>query len=201
MKDLRVLVIDDEMLIARDLQRILKRLELTNIGIANNSEEVLELYPTFKPHLVLCDINLEEPKDGISLAAEILENLNTQIIFITAHSDENYLARAGELNPLSYILKPFNKDQVMATVKVALANKEVMEGGTVKQNYRELLTATELKILRLIADGGTTAGIADQLFVSKKTVENHRANISRKLDLEKKNNALLTWAMDHKYEL
>lgn len=202
MNDTRVLIIDDEMVIARDLQRILRRMDLKDIQIANSSEEAFEIASSFRPHLILCDINMEEKKeDGITIAEKITSNLKTHIIFITAHADQKYLDRAGELNPLSYILKPFKEEQVTASIKIALTKPEVQEGGEQKKDYIRLLTPSELKILKYIAMGKTTGTIAAELFVSKKTVENHRSNICKKLDLQAQNNSLLKWAVEHKNEL
>ncbi len=201
MTNLRILIVEDEMIIARDLQRTLQEIGIEQIEIANGFEEALDLYVGLKPHLVLCDINLEEENDGITLSEKIINELNTHIIFITAHSDQQYLERAAKLNPLNYIVKPFKKEQIIATVQMSMANKKVIEGGSEKRNYIENLTPSEIRILKLISNGLTTSNIAEQLFISKKTVENHRANISRKLELDSKNNSLLTWAIEHKEEL
>lgn len=202
MNDTKVLIIDDEMVIARDLQRILRGMGLKRIEIANSSKEAFEISASFKPHLMLCDINMEEKKeDGISIAKKIADTIKTHTIFITAHAEQKYLERAGELDPLGYLLKPFKEEQVAASIKIALAKPEVQKGGEQKKDVIRLLTPSELKILKAIATGKTTSAIASELFISQKTVENHRANICRKLGLTGKSNSLLTWAVEHKNEL
>ena len=201
MSNCRVLILDDEIVIARDLQRILKRLGVGEVEVINSSEEMLGIYLEFKPQLILCDINLEEPnEDGISLCEQIIQNLNTNIIFITAHSDKAYLERASMIKPLNYLLKPFEEKQVTASIKMALSKPEVQKSGLLKQNYANLLTESEYKILKQISENKTTSEIASQLFISPKTVENHRRNISQKLGLEARNNSLLSWALEHKKE-
>ena len=202
MNEFRVLILDDEIVIARDLQGIVQGMGVHAVEIATSTQEMRELYLKFKPHLVLCDINLEEKNsDGITLSHEILRNLNTHIIFITAHADHNYLERASSVKPLNYLLKPFDEKQVEASVKMALARPEVQKGGTEKQDFQKLLTESEYRILLLIAEKNTTSEIAEKLFISPKTVENHRGNISRKLNLTGKNNSLLSWALEHKAQI
>lgn len=202
MKELRVLILEDEMVIARDIQRMLQRLGVGSIEIVINSQELLAIYQQFKPHLVLCDINIEETfEDGITLCKRMLTNLQTHIIFITANAKDDYLIRAQGVNPLNYLLKPFNDEQVTTTIALALSKKEVQEGGYLKKNYSMLLTESEYKIIKLISENKTTADIAGLLFISPKTVENHRSNISHKLELDGKNNSLLSWAIQHKSEL
>ena len=199
MDDLRVMILDDEMVIARDLQKILRKMGFSGVKIANSSDEALDLYLPFKPHLILCDINLEEPdKDGIYVCQQIIQQLQTHIIFITAHSDGTYLERASKIKPLNYLLKPFDEEQVVATVRMALAKPEVQKSGYLKQNFSDLLTKTEFKILKLISEDKTSKEIAGLHFISPKTVENHRSNITRKLGLPPKNNSLLSWALEHK---
>ncbi len=202
MTDCRILILDDEIVIARDLQRILKRMGIGHVEVTNSSEEILELYLDYKPHLILCDINLEEPvEDGITVCTKILNELKTNIIFITAHSDKAYLERASKLSPLNYLLKPFDEKQVTATIEMALSKPLVRDAGCLKPSYSTLLTESEYTILKLIADNKTTSEIAEQLFISPKTVENHRRNITRKLGLQGKNNSLLSWAIEHRSEL
>ena len=200
MKDLRILIVEDEMIIARDLQRTLMEIGIEMIEIANGFDEAVDIYAKYKPHLVLCDINLEDKQDGITLAQKIINELNTQIIFITAHSNQQYLERAAKLNPLNYIVKPFKKEQIIATVQMSMSKKKVIEGGTERIDHLNNLTPSEINILSLISNGLTTSLIAERLFISKKTVENHRSNICRKLELDSKNNSLLTWAIEHKDE-
>ncbi|HCD52479.1 MAG TPA: DNA-binding response regulator [Balneolaceae bacterium] len=201
MTDLRVLILEDEMVIARDLNNILRKIGIRNTLIVNDSTEMVNTYTNFLPHLVLADINLEEDyQDGITLCKQMLQKINTHVIFITANANDDYLIRAQGLKPLNYLLKPFDEDQVATTITLALSKQEVQEGGFLKQDYSELFTESEFTILKLIAQKKTTAEIAEQLFISPKTVENHRRNISQKLNLSGRNNSLLSWALEHKRE-
>lgn len=202
MDNLRVLILEDEMVIARDLNNILKKIGVRHTRIVNDSTEMVNTYPNFLPHLVLADINLEEDfEDGITLCRQMLHKIKTHIIFITANAKDDYLVRAQGIKPLNYLLKPFDEEQVATTITLALSKPEVQNSGYLKRDYSDLLTESEYKILKLIANQRTTSEIADQLFISPKTVENHRRNISQKLELQAKNNSLLSWAIEHKEEL
>lgn len=201
MENSRILIVDDEMIIARDIERILKNIGLREVRIANSSSEAIEIARKFKPELMLFDINLEEEKDGITTAREIQEFLNTQVIYITAHSDPAVLHEAIGTKPVNYILKPFDQEQIKVAVHVAL-NDEVNVGfGEMKIDLVGRLSETERKIINLIAESKTSTEIAEVLFISPKTVENNRYNICKKLKLPSEKNSLIKWVFEHKQEL
>lgn len=202
MNNKRILILEDEMVIARDLQSIINQIQGCELEIANSSIEFLDLFPQYKPHLTLCDINLEEKLNtGLTLARKMRQSYHFGLIFVTAHSDKSLLEEAGQLNPLGYILKPFDPKQVIAAVEVALGSFDVQEGGREKSAIVSNLTEREYNILKLISEGKTTSELADVLFISPKTVENHRRNIARKLDLEPKNNSLQSWALSNREKI
>jgi len=198
----RILILEDEMVIARDLEVILNQMQGCELEIANSSSEFLAVFPQFQPHLALCDINLEEKlNNGLTLAKKMRQHYDFGLIFVTAHSDKQFLNEAGKLNPLGYILKPFEPKQVIAAVDIALGSFDVREGGLEKSAVVSDLTEREYDILKLISEGMTTVELADALFISPKTVENHRRNIARKLDLEPKNNSLQSWALANRAKI
>lgn len=199
MKDLRVLILDDEMVIARDLERTLRSMGLTKVKIANSSTEVLDRARHFLPHLLLSDINLEEKNtDGIRVSNQIKEYLHVKVIYVTAHSDQHILDRAKQSRPENYIVKPFEEDQVRVAVELALNSPAIKKCGVLKSEEFSNLTESEKRILQLVSEHQTTKEIAKRLFISPKTVENHRSNITRKLGLQPRNNNLLAWAIEHK---
>lgn len=199
MKDLRVLILDDEMVIARDLERTLRSMGLTKVKIANSSTEVLDRARHFLPHLLLSDINLEEKNtDGIRVSNQIKEYLHVKVIYVTAHSDQHILDRAKQSRPENYIVKPFEEDQVRVAVELALNSPAIKKCGVLKSEEFSSLTESEKRILQLVSEHQTTKEIAKRLFISPKTVENHRSNITRKLGLQPRNNNLLAWAIEHK---
>jgi DNA-binding NarL/FixJ family response regulator len=199
MKDLRVLILDDEMVIARDLERILLGIGLKKLKIANSSEEALRQARRFLPHLLLSDINLEETRiDGITVTDRITSFLQVKIIYITAHTDQSVFDRARQSRPENYIVKPFEDEQVRVAVELALSSPAIEKCGVLKPEKISSLTDAEKRILHYVAQNMTTKQIAKRLFISPKTVENHRSNVSRKLGLKPRNNSLLAWAIEHK---
>ena len=124
-----------------------------------------------------------------------------QIIYITAHSGTQILERAKESRPVNYIVKPFEEEQIRVAVELVTNGPEIHHTGILKSEDVQSLTVSEKRIVRLISENKTTKEIAKQLFVSPKTVENHRGNITRKLGIKSRNNSLLTWAIAHKNQL
>ncbi|MCH2450395.1 MAG: DNA-binding response regulator [Gracilimonas sp.] len=202
MKDLRVLILDDEMVIARDVERIIRTMGIKKIRIANDAAEAEAVAHRFLPNLLLSDINLEEnATDGIEASKAISRFLNVHVIYITAHSDAGILQRAKESRPQNYIVKPFEEDQIRVAIELAANDPSIKYTGEIKSNGVASLTASEKRIIQLISENNTTKKIAEKLFISPKTVENHRANIMRKLNLKSKNNRLLTWAIENRDRL
>ena len=115
-------------------------------------------------------------------------------IYLTAYSDRQIVEDAGKTHPVNYIVKPWSDHQIRVSVGMAfdlLANKA-------PQNQKlDDLTQSEWKILELIAQNKKTKEIAEILFISEKTVKNHRYNISKKLNLSTENNSLLAFALSH----
>lgn len=117
----KILIVDDELIIARDLQSRLADFGYTITGIAADYNEAVESITNDKPELVLMDIMLRSGQmDGIDAAQKIKEEYNIPSIFITAYSDEKTIARARRINPLGYILKPFKEREVVTTIDIGL---------------------------------------------------------------------------------
>lgn len=202
MNSTRILILEDEMVIARDLQSILSKIADYQLEIANSSDEFLDKFPTYLPHLVLSDINLEEKDcDGLTLVEKMQRGFHFATIFITAHSSKEYLKSAGALNPKGYILKPFDDEQVVAAVQVALKSEDAMHGGRAKPGFLSTLTEREHELLKLISQGMSSNEIANHFFISPKTVDNHRYNIAKKLSLDSKNNSLQAWALSNRAKI
>lgn len=202
MKKARVLIISNDRSVTYPLWYMLNEMGIRTVKVAATSAEAFRLYPIVKPHLIVCDIEMQEQEhDGLSIARYILFGLRTHVILIARHSDPSYLKKAEGIKPLDYLFKPFNEEQVIATLQIALAKPKVKAGGTEKVNYTGLFTDQELAILKQISQGKTTEEISKKLIISPKTVGNHRSNVCKKLGLKNRNNTLLVWAIGHKREL
>lgn len=117
----RVMIVEDEALIACDLERRLDRLGFESVGMADNRDDALDLFRTMHPDLVLMDISIKGPVDGIDTARAMLDFADTAVVFLTAYADNATVARASELSPYGYIAKPFDDRTLGATCKVAVA--------------------------------------------------------------------------------
>lgn len=119
-----ILIVEDEGLIALDLQRRLERLGYTVVMLAENMEEALEGVATFAPDLVLMDIRIKGRHDGIETARRITREFDLPIIYVTAHGDAETIERAQLTEPSGYILKPFINVDFRAQIESVLEKKE-----------------------------------------------------------------------------
>jgi CheY-like chemotaxis protein len=114
-----VLVVEDESLIALDLQHRLMALGYRVPGIAATADDAVELAAAYMPDLILMDIRLRGPRDGISAAGEIRARLDIPVVFLTAHADMETLQRARQTDPFGYIVKPFGSTDLRAQIEIA----------------------------------------------------------------------------------
>lgn len=115
-----ILIVEDEILVARDLQQQLKALGYTIVGIAATGARALALVTEMQPHLVLMDIRLQGDLDGIATAAQIRQRYALPIVYLTAHADAATVQRARVTEPFGYILKPFEERELHTVVEMAL---------------------------------------------------------------------------------
>ncbi len=116
----RVLIVEDEMVIARDLQKKLQARGYEIPETASSGPEALEKSNRLRPDLVLMDIVLKGDMDGVETANELREKHRIPVIFVTAHADDPTFQRAKISEPFGYILKPFDVHLVDITIEIAL---------------------------------------------------------------------------------
>ncbi|MBN1953202.1 MAG: DNA-binding response regulator [Bacteroidales bacterium] len=188
---MRIVIVEDEIIIANDIKIIVERQGFEVAGIATECSQASELIKSFWPDIVLCDINLGQNKSGIQLMKELSGQQNFQIVFITAYSDEETIIEASGLNPVSFLVKPFNERQLIASVKLA-----ALSASKIEDVHKP--TQRELEIIKLISKGLNTRQIAEQLYISALTAKTHRRNLLAKYKL--KNSAeLILMAMNQKW--
>ena len=194
MEEKRVLILEDEIIVALDIKEILENLGYRWL-VFHAFNSALESLATFQPQLLICDINIGEGPSGIDFVIQAQNRVpGLAVIYLTAFSDRQIVEMAGKTHPVNYILKPWSDHQIRVSVEMAF--DQIAEGGKQRQKLAEL-TQAELKILELIAQNKKSKEIADLLFISEKTVKNHRYHISKKLNLSTENNSLLTFALSH----
>ncbi len=118
---IKILIVEDEPLIADDIAFILEDEGYIVVGKAIDTQEALDLLNTTKPDLILLDISLEgDDEDGIDLANTINEEFQIPFIFITSHSDKLTINRVKKTNPYGFILKPFKAADILSIISISV---------------------------------------------------------------------------------
>jgi len=120
MKDSTILIVEDEALVADDLDHRLTRLGYRVVGVEDTAERALDRAREVRPALVLSDIQLKGQGDGTDAAANIYRELGIPVVFLTSHSDEQTLKRAKASSPFGYIIKPYTEANLRTSIEVAL---------------------------------------------------------------------------------
>ncbi len=191
-----ILIVDDDVVSVMELEEALSAHKYDVLGVAYNGLEAVEMERNLRPDLVLMDIKMPGDLDGISTADIILQQRDIPIIFVSGHDNEEFLERASQLAPAGYILKPFIRKQLIATIEIALraAEKQKLTDDAIDRRWNRrlaasaMLTAAETQVANHIKMGKNSADISKLLSLSKKTVDWHRTNIRKKLGLNHKEN-------------
>jgi len=120
MAEIKVLIVEDEVIVAKDIGDTLLSLGYSITGTAASGEEAVELTESTAPDIVLMDIMLEGELDGTEASEIIRLRFNIPVIFLTAYSNEKTLQRAKTTNPYGYILKPFQETDLYTTIEIAI---------------------------------------------------------------------------------
>ncbi len=196
---IKIIIADDHPIFRSGIKSVLQNdNQIKIIAEAKDGEEAVNLILKNNPEIALIDV--EMPKmTGLEIARKIAaEQLDTKIIFLTMYKDEDMFNEAMNAGVYGYVLKENAVEDVLESVKIVSEGKyyiSPMISGYLLNRMNKLnkvksktpsindLTKTERTILKLISEEKTTKEIADELFISYKTVENHRNNISKKLNL------------------
>ncbi len=120
MHDIGILIVEDNAVIALDLETLLERMGFQVLGTAESGEDALEIADEKRPGLILMDINLSGEMSGIEAAGRIRNFLNVPVIFITAYTDDDTFKKAKETAPYGYLFKPYNEKDLYNTIELAL---------------------------------------------------------------------------------
>ncbi len=143
----RILVVEDEAIVACDIQACLESFHYAVPGIACSGEEALQLATETSPDLVLMDIKLKGSLNGVEAAETLRQDLGIPVVFLTANSEEEMVNRAKTTEPLAYVLKPYHERELRIAIEVALY-KAKMERDR-ERLMRQLEQAlAEAKVLR-----------------------------------------------------
>ena len=141
-----ILIVEDEPLIADDIAETLERHGYTVCGIVDEALEALDAINDHCPDLALLDINIEGDQDGIELAGQ----LTVPFVFLTSYYDKSTIERAGKTNPSGYLVKPFQENDLIANVELALKRKQAK--ATSPASPEKLFVKKDQEIIALMSD-------------------------------------------------
>lgn len=210
-----IILADDHKIIRDGIKAFLREdADINVVGEASNGNELLQTLSSVKPDVVLMDINMPE-MDGFAATQAIKEQYpDVKVLILSMLDHEKYVQKMLDAGAMGYTLKNTGKDELLYAIKmVAEGNKfistdvalsflnklqvqsPVIAKPTIEKKTGEL-SAREIEVLKLIAEGMTNAEIADKLFTSKRTIESHRQNIIEKTQV-KNTAALIKYALNN----
>ena len=194
MKRIRVVIADDHGLVRAGFSSLLKEVpSLTVVAEARNGREAIELLKKHQPDIVLLDLSMPE-LSGLEVLAHSKEFPKTRVIVLSMHATEEYVVQARRRGALGYLIKDSAVEELEVAIHSVMKGESYLSprisrhvvddhlnkaGG--KSNPFDLLTSREREVVKLIAEGNNTKGIAFLLKISVKTVETHRGNLMKKL--------------------
>ena len=125
MKNIRILIVEDESLVARDIEDMVTSLGYETCGIATTGDEAVEKADQFRPDLILMDVIIKGSLDGIAAAEKIWDVLHIPVIYVTAFADEFTLKRAKTTETFGYILKPFDERELKIAIEMAFYKSQM----------------------------------------------------------------------------
>jgi DNA-binding NarL/FixJ family response regulator len=211
MESYRIVLADDHALFRHGMRKIINDVPgMEVIGEANDGVELLEMLRELTPDLVVLDISMPNLR-GIEAAREIRSLYPcTKVLILTMHKNKEYLYHAIASGANGYLLKEDSDEELLLAIEMIFKGGTYVTQkltGTMAQDLSRAisgkyplpsnsLTRREREVLKFIVKGKTNAEIADILTISIRTVENHRANIMKKLNV-KKTAELVRYAVDH----
>ncbi len=193
----KIVVVEDENRLRENIIEILQ-MEGYETFAASNGKEGLHEIEKNNPDIILCDIKMNE-YDGYWLINELSKSekfLNIPFIYISAKVDRIDIRNGMSLGADDYITKPFTRAELVSAINIRLKRKEdfiknvddsekitTIVAAKVREQIKNL-TTSEKRILKLISENKTSQDIAAELFISIKTVDNHRSNIAHKLQIK-----------------
>lgn len=186
----RILIIEDEIMVAMQLDKMLQELGYQPVKIIDNSDEAIDYLSFHTPDLVLCDIHIKGSADGIAVAEKINLIKKIPFIYLTSFADEYTIGRASKTLPYGYVVKPYGKADLRSAIEIALAkyksetDQQSISLQKMKALTTEPLTKKEFEIVRLIASGESYETIQDVQDISHNTLKTHIKHINQKFNVE-----------------
>jgi DNA-binding NarL/FixJ family response regulator len=195
---------DDHRMLREGLRRSMTDQGFDIVGEARDGDEAIRLAEELLPEVILMDVTMPEV-DGVEATRQIKQSLpQIRIVMLTMHADQEVLAAAIRAGASGYLVKDCSTDEIANAVRMAASGETALSpqlAASMLDEVRKLdqpaneedrvITKREEEVLQLIADGCSTPEVAEQLFISQKTVKNHLASIYQKLDARDRTQAVL----------
>lgn len=183
-KRIRVLLVEDDPIIATDIEMTLELENFKVVEIAHSAMKAIDALARLELDFAVLDINLGKGDTGIDVAKVIQASYDIPYIFLTSFSDKATLEAAQECSPYGYLVKPFQEATLLSTISLALSNHKRLHKGFDVQKSKVQLTDQEQSICKELYSGKSYQEIADTLFISINTVRFHVKNLYSKFDVK-----------------
>jgi len=187
---IRIALVDDHTIVRRALRMLLEAEgDLEVVAEGGSAEEAIRYVRGHKPDVLILDLNMPDASGLTALPLVKEASPKTEVVVLTMQNEPAFAREALQAGALGYVLKEAASDELVEAVRLAAAGKTYVQPEVGVRLARETagpgdeLTDREREVLRLIALGHTNAEIAEQLYLSVRTVESHRAHIQQKLNL------------------
>ena len=201
---IRLMLADDHRMLREGLSRSMSEHGFDVVGEARDGVEAVNMAYALTPDVVLMDVSMPE-MDGVEACRQVrLAVPGTKVVMLTMHADQDVLANAIRAGACGYLVKDCSTEEIAEAVRMASNGDTALSpqlAASMLNEVRKLdqaptredrvVTKREEEVLQLIADGCSTPEVAEQLFISQKTVKNHLASIYQKLDARDRTQAVL----------
>jgi len=202
---IRLMLADDHRMLREGLRRSMTDQGFEVVGEARDGDEAIRLAEELQPEVILMDVTMPEV-DGVEATRQIKVAFpNIKVVMLTMHADQEVLASAMRVGASGYLVKDCSTEEIANAIRDVASGKTALSpqlAASMLEEVRRLdqpaaseedrvITKREEEVLQLIANGLSTTEVAEQLYISQKTVKNHLASIYQKLDARDRTQAVL----------